>query len=60
MSTTVEKWALIVMLVAGAFLAVAAAIDQEWLRAGLLALATAVVGGVLVRRRAKASSDPTE
>jgi uncharacterized membrane protein YfcA len=60
MTATVEKWVLTLMLVAGAFLGVAAATDQDWLRALLWSLVVAVVTGALLRRRSKGSSGTSD
>ena len=48
---TVERWAMVVLLVAGCVLLVGAVLERDWLRTAAWTTAVAVVGGALWRRR---------
>jgi hypothetical protein len=56
MSRSVEKWVLVVMLLAAALLLVAELVDHDWVGAGIWTIAIAVVAGLLVRRQRSGSS----
>jgi hypothetical protein len=56
MSRWVQKWVLVVMLLAAALLLIAELVDHDWVGAGIWATAIAVVAGLLVRRQRSDSS----
>lgn len=60
MSTVVEKWALVTMLVAGVLLLIAELVDNDWLGATAWVAAIAVVSWLLSRRRGSDSSPNTD
>jgi hypothetical protein len=60
MRTAAEKWALVIMLVAGALLLVAELVDHDWLGAAIWATAIAVLSWLLSRRRSAQSQPRTD
>lgn len=56
MSTAVEKWALVTMLIAAALLLIAELVDHDWLGVAVWVLAIAIMSWLLSRRRGSDSS----
>jgi len=56
MSRSVQKWVLVVMLLAAALLLIAELVDHDWVGAGIWAVGIAIVARLLVRRQRSDSS----